>query len=119
MLFGVAEDIDLTGLVDRKLQSISVGAERLELNFDDNWSLNFECSWCLEGGAGSIAEGNREALLDDVEKLTRLVGFMVEFAVPRPPDRIEIDFGKQGRLVLIDDSELLESFSIDPIGIVV
>ncbi|MAF82818.1 MAG: hypothetical protein CL797_01790 [Chromatiales bacterium] len=119
MLFGVAEDIDLSGLVDRKLQSISVSAERLELDFDDDWSLSFECSWCLEGSAGSIAEGDRDALLDDAEKLTRLVGSVIEFAVPRPPDRIEIDFGKQGRLILIDDSELLESFSIDPIGIVV
>ena len=118
-MFGVAEDIELTGLVGRKLQKISVGTERLELGFDDGWSLNIECSWRLEGNAGLIAEEERSTLLDGVDKLTRLVGSTVEFAVPRPPDRIELDFGEQGRLVLIDDSELFESFSIEPIGIIV
>ena len=118
-MFGVAEDIDLTGLVGRKLQRISVGVERLELGFDDDWLLNIECSWRLEGSAGLIAEGERSALLDGADKLTRLVGSVVEFAVPRSPDRIDVDFGEQGRLVLIDDSDLLESFSIEPIGIIV
>ena len=38
-MFGVAEDIDLTGLVGRKLQRISVGVDRLELGFDDDFLL--------------------------------------------------------------------------------
>lgn len=118
-MFGVAEDIDLTGLVGRKLQRISVGAERLELGFDDDWLVNIECAWRLEGSAGLLAEAERDTLLDSVDQLTRLVGTVVEFAVPRPPDRIEIDLGEKGRLVLIDDSDLLESFSIEPIGIIV
>ena len=64
-------------------------------------------------------EAERDTLLDSVDQLTRLVGAVVEFAVPRPPDRIEIDLGEKGRLVLIDDSDMLESFSIEPIGIIV
>jgi len=118
-LFGVAEDIDLTGLVGKKLQRISVGVDRFELGFDDGWSLNIECAWRLEGSAGLIAEAERDTLLESVDHLKRLVGAVVEFAVPRPPDRIEIDLGGQGRLVLIDDSDLFESFSLEPIGIIV
>jgi len=118
-LFGVAEDIDLTGLVGRKLQRISIGVERFELSFDDGWLLNIECAWRLDGSAGLIVEAERDTLLDSVDQLTRLVGAVVEFAVPRPPDRIEIDLGEKGRLVLIDDSDMLESFSIEPIGIIV
>ena len=118
-MFGVAEDIDLTGLVGRKLQRISVGVDRFELGFEDEWLLNIECTWRLEGSAGPIAEGERDNLIASVDQLKRLVGAVVEFAVPRPTDRIEIDFGEKGRLVLIDDSDLLESFSIEPIGIIV
>ena len=93
-MFGVAEDIELTGLVGRKLEQISVGVDRLEMGFDEGWALNIEGAWRLEGSAGLIAEGERDNLLDGAEQLTPLVGAVVEFAVPQPPDRIEIGLGQ-------------------------
>lgn len=118
-MFGVAEDIDLSGLIGRKLERISVGVDRFELGFDDDWSLNIECAWRLEGSTGLIAEGERGTLLEEVNQMTRIIGSVVRFAEPRPPDRVEIDLGEQGRLILMDDSDMLESFSIEPIGIIV
>ena len=118
-MFGVAEDLDLSGLVDKTLQSISIGAQQLKLAFDDDWSVYLQGPWQLETAAGQVAEGKRESLLLTVDDLKPLVGGIVEFAAPMPPDRITLEFGMRGRLTLIDDSELVESFSIEPIGVVI
>lgn len=118
-MFGVAEDLDLSGLVDKTLHGISVGAQQLELAFDDDWSVFLQGPWQLEASTGQVTEGTRENLLLTVDNLKPLVGGIVEFAAPMPPNRITLEFGMRGRLTLIDDSELVESFSIEPIGVVV
>lgn len=118
-MFGVAEDIDLFGLVGRTLERISVGAMQFELGFDAGWLVRVECGWRLNGDAGEIVASEREELLEHLDELKALVGATAIEARPVPPDRIEIDFGTAGTLVLIDDSEMLESLSIEPIGIVV
>lgn len=118
-MFGVAEDLDLTGLVDKTLQSISVGAQQLELSFDDDWSVYLQGAWQLETREGQVTESSREALLQTIDELKPLVGGVVEFAAPMPPDRVTLEFGIRGRLTLFDDSDVSESFAIEPIGVVV
>jgi hypothetical protein len=118
-MFGVAEDILLDGLVGRTCERLSVGAGLVELNFDGGWKLTIESGWVLEESAGNTISASRQALLDHADRLTALVGARVAGAVPRPPDRVEIDFGATGKLFVIDDSDVLESFSIEPIGVIV
>lgn len=118
-MFGVAEDIELDGLVGRKFEQLSVGPGCLELAFGDSWKLNIESGWVLQASSGETIQVARDALLDSAEQLTPLVGATVVAAVALPPDRVAIDFASAGKLFLIDDSDMLESFSIEPIGVIV
>ena len=46
-MFGVAEDIDLSGLTGRTVEQLSAGLGRIEMGFDDEWQISIECSWTL------------------------------------------------------------------------
>ena len=118
-MFGVAEDLMLDGLIGRTVEKLSVGAGRIELSFDDGWKLTIESGWEFSEADGRISTANRAELLDSADQLTGLIGKTVTVAEPQPPDRLVMTFGSVGRLVLIDDSEVLESFSIEPIGVIV
>jgi hypothetical protein len=118
-MFGVADDLDLSGLKGRTLQQLSIGEARLELAFDDDWTLSIECAWRLDGSAGELGNGGRGRLVDEIAALRPLVGLAIDTASPAPPDRIELAFEKGYRLVIIDDNEMFEAFSIEPIGVIV
>lgn len=118
-MFGVAEDLELSGLQGRQLKQVAVGAERIELGFDDEWRITIECSWRLERAGEVIASGGRGRLLDEVDRLNEIVGSKATRVDVNSPDRIVLTMADTSTLTLIDDSEMLESFSIDPIGVVV
>ncbi|MBT8442058.1 MAG: hypothetical protein KJO76_06720 [Gammaproteobacteria bacterium] len=118
-MFGVAEDLELSGLHGRQLKQLAVAAERIELGFDDEWRITIEGSWRLERGAEVLGSGGRGRLLDEVDKLNDIVGSTATGVEVKPPDRIVLTMADASTLTLIDDSDLLESFSIDPIGVVV
>ncbi|MFW2404687.1 MAG: hypothetical protein ACN4GT_07955 [Gammaproteobacteria bacterium] len=118
-MFGVAEDLDLSGLQGNLLKQLAVGSERIELGFDDDWRITIECSWRLERGGEVIATGGRGRLLDEVDRLNEIVGSKTARIEVKSPDRIVLTMADSSTLTLIDDSDMLESFSIDPIGVVV
>ena len=118
-VFGVAEDIDLSGLTGRTVEQLSAGLGRIEMGFDDEWQISIECSWTLTAETGRPTAATRDTLLDHADALKRLIGARVIAAEAQAPDRVIIDFGPKGRLELIDDSDQLESFSIEPIGVIV
>ena len=118
-MFGVAEDLELSGLKGKKLTRLAVSEERVELGFEDDWRVTIECTWRLEHGRDVVAVGGREHLLEEIDKLNVLVGAPVSAIEARPPDRIVLQFPDNRTLTVIDDSDILESFSIDPIGVVV
>ena len=118
-MFGVAEDLELSGLKGKKLTRLAVSEERVELGFEDDWRISIECAWRLEQGTDVVASGGRGHLLEEIDKLNPVVGLAVSMIEARPPDRIVLSFGDDRILTIIDDSDMLESFSIDPIGVVV
>jgi len=118
-MFGVAEDLELSGLQDRQLKQLAVGSERIELGFGDEWRITIECSWRLERGGDVVATGGRGRLLDEVDRLNDIVGSKATRIDVKPPDRIVLTMADTSTLTLIDDGDMLESFSIDPIGVVV
>ena len=121
-MYGVPDDLDLSGFVDARLDEISLGASVIQFGFQpsgaddqlDALRLSVEGRWELTDATGSVIDHSMPNAEREAFFLYRLLGQNVVATSVDAPSSIALRFDGGEVLRVFDDSDSYESFSIQP-----
>lgn len=114
-------DLNLSAFYGASLNPICLGPFDLQFNFSSGANLTVEGSWQLLDAKGALVDGS-EGRDGDAPgnqshanwRVHSLLGDIVESGVVDPPRSFTLRFASGNRLIVFDDSDKYESFSIQP-----
>lgn len=119
-MYGVPADLDMNFLVGAELIQVCLGQIQIQFHFLPKASISVEGSWKLIGSSGTrVDRGERDAICGQHTLLARMLGHRVTQANVVGRNSIVLRCDNGDELHIFDDSAEYESFSLDPIGIVV
>jgi hypothetical protein len=115
-MYGWPADLDLTDLIERRLDTITIAEFVISLAFDEGWNFTLMAEWRVaDGGGRDLDSHGRDTPYSATPciGLTPLVGSLVKVVEIKAPRELTLTFSTMHRLTLIDDPDVpYESFII-------
>jgi hypothetical protein len=126
LMYGVPVDLDLRDLHGARLDQLCLGPFDLQLRFSSQHTISVEGSWRLVDATGVTVDESVGRVSDASGNQSRagwyvrvLLSDLVEADHVDAPTSFSLTFASGHRLIVFDDSDQFESFSIQPDGIIV
>jgi len=109
-MFGVQKDVNLDFLVEKKLLSVSFLKHSFSLFFEDEIKIQVEAAVSFKPANVKLSQHHRIETI--ANRLVELIDKNITSYSVLDDKRILLNFSNADELVLIDDSEEYESFTI-------
>jgi hypothetical protein len=120
-MYGVPRDLNLSLFYGARLNQICLGPFDLQFNFSTGANITVQSTWQLVDANDAVIDGSEGRVGDPPGNQSRakwrvrsLLGDIVDSGVVDPPRSFTLRFASGNRLIVFDDSEEYESFSIQP-----
>ena len=118
-MYGVPDDLDLTGFHGATLIQIALAEHNLYFHFQDTdagplRSILVEGGWEVRAADGEVLDQVQAHAAREYYRVHRLLGQSVVSSSVDAPRSFALRFGSGLELRVFDDSEQYESFSIQP-----
>jgi hypothetical protein len=117
-MHGVPVDLDLSRFEGATLIQICIGEYQVQFHFHPQGSISIEGKWELRDLAGALLDASLQTNEErDAYRLHVLLGKRVAGSFVNAPNSFSLRFESGATLMVFDESEEYESFSIQPGGI--
>ncbi len=119
-MYGVPKDLDLRRFEGATLTQICLGSFQVQFNLDQPVLQVFaEGTWEVRGPSGELVDKNMEQKEREAFRIHPLIGSRFVGYTVNSPKSLTLRFDNGWSLILVDDSEKYESFTISPGDIIV
>jgi hypothetical protein len=114
-MYGLNKNTDLSFLIGKELSQVAIGLHQVQLNFDQDVSINMECQFDHISNGESLTTSKN--LPDSASSLLQLIGSKIIRVENHGNGTIEIIFSDQSIVKVYDNNESHESYQISAPGI--
>jgi hypothetical protein len=111
-MYGVPSDLPLARFVGHECNQVALGQFQIQFHFVDAGSVYVESGWELRSANGDLIDAACEHTQRDCYRIHKIIGVpVVSFAID-PPVSFTLFFASGHALIVFDDSDQYESFSV-------